>query len=554
MQLGILMRRKRDEETLRLMNDELALARDRALEANHTKSTFVANMSHELRTPLNAIIGYSEMLQEDAALLGLDDFEDDLQKIYRSGKHLLDLINDILDMTKIEAGKLEIYYDDFDVPMLIWDASQTIQPLLLKNNNHLEIECDQQLGEIRADMTRVRQVLLNVLSNACKFTKSGVIKIQVNRKKSVLGEIFCFTISDTGIGISPENLQKLFQPFNQADSSTTRQYGGTGLGLAISHRLCQMMSGDITVISELGIGSTFTICLPIDCESASKTTPKQGQTSSPSLSTTTKHPPQQIDNPQQEHPSILVIASDSMLHQSTQSYLNHLGVSIYSSSKAEEGMQLVYQILPDAIILDMQTPSMSGWEVLKELKAQPLTSGIPIILLTINDEKHENYEVGANDYLFKPIDRDRLVTIIEKYRAEQQSELSVLVIEDDSNIRAMLKRMLEKENCIVSEAQDGHDALEVMTQKIPQLILLDLMMPNIDGFEFMHLLRLRQDTPSIPIIIITAKDLTNEDCTRLSGSVQKILQKTNYSYPQLLEEIVRRLYKLGVLATNQIPQ
>ncbi|MCL1490942.1 MAG: HAMP domain-containing histidine kinase [Pseudanabaena sp. Salubria-1] len=271
------MRRKRDEETLRLMNDELALARDRALEANHTKSTFVANMSHELRTPLNAIIGYSEMLQEDAALLGLDDFEDDLQKIYRSGKHLLDLINDILDMTKIEAGKLEIYYDDFDVPMLVWDASQTIQPLLLKNNNHLEIECDQQLGGIRADMTRVRQVLLNVLSNACKFTKSGVIKIQVNRKKSVLGEIFCFTISDTGIGISPENLQKLFQPFNQADSSTTRQYGGTGLGLAISHRLCQMMSGDITVISELGIGSTFTICLPIDCESASKTTPKQGQ-------------------------------------------------------------------------------------------------------------------------------------------------------------------------------------------------------------------------------------------------------------------------------------
>ncbi len=550
MQLGILMRRKRDEETLRLMNDELALARDRALEANHTKSAFVANMSHELRTPLNAIIGYSEMLQEDAALLGLDDFEDDLQKIYRSGKHLLDLINDILDMTKIEAGKLEIYYDNFDVPMLIWDASQTIQPLLLKNNNHLEIECDLHLGGIRADMTRVRQVLLNVLSNACKFTKSGVIKIQVNRQNSVLGEIFCFTISDTGIGISPENLQKLFQPFNQADSSTTRQYGGTGLGLAISHRLCKMMSGDITIISELGIGSTFTISLPVDCESASKNPPKKGQNSLPNLSTSPMHLEQEPDNPQQSHPSILVIAGDSMLHQSTQSYLHHLGVSLYSSSDAEEGIQLVYQILPDAIILDMQTPSMSGWEVLKELKSQPLTSGIPIILLTINDEKHENYEVGANEYLFKPIDRDRLITIIEKYRTEQQSELSVLVIEDDPNIRAMLKRMLEKENCIVSEAQDGHDALEVMTQKIPQLILLDLMMPNVDGFEFMHLLRLRQDTPSIPIIIITAKDLTNEDCTRLSGSVQKILQKPNYSYPQLLEEIVRRLYKLGVLATN----
>ncbi|GBO55752.1 sensory transduction histidine kinase [Pseudanabaena sp. lw0831] len=550
MQLGILMRRKRDEETLRLMNEELALARDRALEANRTKSTFVANMSHELRTPLNAIIGYSEMLQEDAALLGLDDFVDDLKKIYRSGKHLLDLINDILDMTKIEAGKLEIYYDNFDVPMLIWETGQTIQPLLLKNNNHLEIECDLQLGEIRADMTRVRQVLLNVLSNACKFTKSGVIKIQVNRQNSALGEIFCFTISDTGIGISPENLQKLFQPFNQADSSTTRQYGGTGLGLAISHRLCQMMSGDITVISELGIGSTFTICLPIDCESISKKTLKKGQNSSSNLSTSPEPLSLETGNPQQNHPSVLVIAGDSMLHQSTHSYLHHLGVSLYSSSNGEDGMQLVYQILPDAIILDMQTPAMSGWEVLKELKSQPLTSGIPIILLTINDEKHESYEIGANDYLFKPIDRDRLIPIVEKYRVEQQSELSVLVIEDDSNIRAMLKRMLEKEHCIVSEAQDGHEALEVMTQKIPQLILLDLMMPNVDGFEFMHLLRLRQDTPSIPIIIITAKDLTNEDCTRLSGSVQKILQKPNYSYPQLLEEIVRRLYKLGVLVTN----
>ena len=553
MQLGILMRRKRDEETLRLMNEELALARDRALEANHTKSTFVANMSHELRTPLNAIIGYSEMLQEDAALLGLDDFEDDLQKIYRSGKHLLDLINDILDMTKIEAGKLEIYYDNFDVPMLVWDASQTIQPLLLKNNNRLEIECDRQLGEIRADMTRVRQVLLNVLSNACKFTKSGVIKIQVTRQNSALGEIFCFTISDTGIGISPENLQKLFQPFNQADSSTTRQYGGTGLGLAISHRLCQMMSGDITIISELGIGSTFTICLPVDCESASKKPPKQGQNPSPNLSTSPKYPPlktEKTDNSHQKHPSVLVIAGDSILRQSTHSYLQHLGVFLYSSSNGKEGMQLVYQILPDAIILDMQTPSMNGVEVLKELKSQPLTSGIPIILLTINDEKPESFGIGANEFLFKPIDRDRLITIIGKYRAEQQSALSVLVIEDDPNTRAMLKRMLEKEHCIVSEAQDGHDALEVMAQNIPQLILLDLMMPNVDGFEFMHLLRLRQETPSIPIIIITAKDLTNEDSNRLSGSVQKILQKPDYSYPQLLEEIVRRLYKLGVLATN----
>ena len=270
-QLGSLMRRKHDEEALRTMNEELALARDRALEASRTKSTFVANMSHELRTPLNAIIGYSEMLQEDAALLGLEDFEADLQKIYRSGHHLLALINDILDMTKIEAGKLEIYFDDFDVWGLVHEVSSTIQPLLIKNNNQLDVSCDQELGYIRADMTRLRQVLLNVLSNACKFTKSGKITVKVSRSFSAQGEVLVFLINDTGIGISSENLQNLFQPFTQADNSTTRQYGGTGLGLAISQRLCQMMGGNIFVSSELGMGSTFRICLPANCELASKT-------------------------------------------------------------------------------------------------------------------------------------------------------------------------------------------------------------------------------------------------------------------------------------------
>ena len=422
MQLGILIQHKRDEEALRLMNEELALARDRALEASRTKSTFVANMSHELRTPLNAIIGYSEMMQEDADLLGLDDFGQDLQKIYQSGKHLLNLINDILDMTKIEAGKLEIHYDDFDIPMLVLDVSNSIQPLLLKNNNRLEIDCDPKLGTIRADITRVRQVLLNLLSNACKFTKSGEIHIKVNRQVSIQKEYFCFAISDTGIGISSENLQKLFQPFSQADSSTTRQYGGTGLGLAISDRLCQMMGGDITVSSELGKGATFTVCLPINCEEAT-----------------------QKDH--QSHPKPLPL---------------------------------------------------------------PIPARQDLGYLSLN-------------YLFKPIDRDRLITEVAKYRLEPQSQLSVLIIEDDVNVCAMLRRMLEKENCLVMDAQDGREALEVLTNHIPQLILLDLMMPNIDGFEFIHLLRLQTNLPLIPVIIITARDLNEGDCAQLTELMQNFL-------------------------------
>ena len=552
------MRRKRDEEALRMMNEELSLARDRALEANRTKSSFVANMSHELRTPLNAIIGYSEMLQEDVALLGVEDFGDDLKKIYKAGRHLLDLINDILDMTKIEAGKLKIHFDDFNLPMLVWDTCTTVKPLLIKNNNNLEIDCDADLGDIRTDMTRLRQILLNLLSNAGKFTKSGEIKVKVTRQTlepQILdpqnldqAEYFCFEISDTGIGISPENIQNLFQAFNQVDNSTTRQYGGTGLGLAISQRLCQMMGGDIMLESELGKGSTFTVRLPVNYELAKKNL----QNLQPKRLKNSKNPYKRSDKFRGRQPSILVIDDDLTVHQYTQSYLGDLGAAIYSAFSGEEGINLAQDILPDVIILDIQMPTMSGWEVLKELKCQPLTSGIPIILLTINDEQHESYEVGANDYLFKPIDRDRLITTIDKYRADPQARLSVLVVEDDSNVRSMLKRMLEKENCIVSDAQDGHEALEIMLHQVPQLILLDLMMPNVDGFEFIHLLRLQQhmDMTTTPIVILTAKDLNNDDYIRLSGSVQKILQKSNTSPTEILAEIVQRLYKFGILTAN----
>ena len=553
MQLGSLMRRKHDEEALRTMNEELALARDRALEASRTKSTFVANMSHELRTPLNAIIGYSEMLQEDAALLGMEDFGEDLQKIYRSGHHLLDLINDILDMTKIEAGKLEIYYDDFEVLDIVREVCSTIQPLLLKNSNHLNLSYDDQpLGSIRADMTRLRQVLLNILSNACKFTKSGKINIQVSRSYSSQGEVLIFLISDTGIGISPENLQNLFQPFTQADSSTTRQYGGTGLGLAISHRLCQMMGGDIVVTSELGTGSTFRICLPANCELAGK----NAQLAIPKNLADQNHQNHQIphllSDKQKDNPSVLIIDDDPIVHELLKGYLSPLGVYTYSAFNGHEGTELAHQVLPKAIILDVQMPSISGWEVLKALKSQPLTSGIPIILLTIDDQNIEHYEIGANDYLFKPIDRDRLISTIDKYRSVSKATLSkeafsVLVIEDDWNVRSMLRRMLEKENCVVSEASDGYEGLKVISENLPQLILLDLTMPNVDGFEFIHLLRLTQGITSIPIIIITAKDLTEADSVRLSGSVQKILQKSNFSYSQLFEEIGQRLQALGVL-------
>jgi CheY-like chemotaxis protein len=321
-----------------------------------------------------------------------------------------------------------------------------------------------------------------------------------------------------------------------------------------------MMGGEIIVQSELGKGSKFSIYLPVDCEIAAKKL--SSFKSQPSLD-----PQSQLnmDNGKVTTPSILVIDDDPMVHQYTKAHLQHYGIAIHSAFSGKDGINLAHEVLPNAIVLDVQMPSMSGWEVLKELKSQLLTSSIPIILLTINeDHQYGSYEIGANDYLFKPIDRDRLIPTIEKYRSislnlvDKSEEcsvnnlpLSVLIIEDDVPVRSMLKRMLEKENCIVFEAQDGQEALERINANMPQLILLDLMMPNIDGFEFIHLLRLRYDTPSIPIIIITARDLSDTDYNRLSGSVQKILQKTNFSYGQLLEEIMDRLEKFGILTSRK---
>ncbi|MEE3719049.1 response regulator [Tumidithrix elongata RA019] len=544
--LGLLMRRKRDEEEIRIVNEELALARDEALEANRTKSAFVANMSHELRTPLNAIIGYSEMLQEDADDLGLEDFRDDLQKIYTAGKHLLSVINDILDMSKIEAGKMEMFVERFDVLSLVNDTVNMIHPLLEKNANTLVLDYDRQVNIMESDVTRLRQSLFNLLSNACKFTQKGTIAIQVQREVDSDRAWINFSVKDSGIGISPSQLERLFHPFTQADSSTTRQFGGTGLGLAISQRLCRMMGGDIFVESELGKGSVFRIRLP----------------EQPNKSVTS---PMLIAAPEtvKSLPSILVIDDDLVVHQLLERALGKMGLFVYSAFEGKDGVKLAQEIKPSAIILDVMMPSMNGWEVLTALKADPDTASIPVVMLTIMDDRDCGYTLGATDYLIKPINRDRLISTVNKYRSleivSNQSNLKgskilpnsekpcILVVEDDANVRQMIVRMLEKENCRLLSAKDGYEALEIVSQVSPQLILLDLMMPEMDGFEFINRLRQQRDIPQMPIVVVTAKDLSQEDKLRLGGTVQKILQKGAHSCPQLIDEITLLLDKYGVL-------
>ena len=493
--------------------------KSRQLEAaDRHKSEFLANMSHELRTPLNAIIGYSEMLQEDAADLGAAQFTDDLKKINAAGKHLLELINAVLDLSKIEAGKMELYLESFDVATLVRDIAAVIQPLAAKNSNRLEMRCPDEIGTMWADLTKVRQALFNLLSNACKFTDRGTISLAVARKVMDGQDWIEFSVNDTGIGMTPEQLTRLFEVFSQADAATTRKYGGTGLGLALSRRLCRMMGGDVTVESEAGRGSTFTILLPALVAEIVE------QPAAPAAPT---------DRVTSGVGTVLVIDDEAAVRDLMQRFLAKEGFRVVTAAGGEEGLRRARELRPDAITLDVMMPGMDGWAVLSALKADPDVADVPVIMLTIVDDRNLGYALGASDYLTKPIDRDRLVTVLKQHRRDRP----VLVVDDDAGLRQLLRRMLEPEGYAVVEAENGRVALERLRDVSPSVVLLDLMMPEMDGFEFVAELRRHEAWRAIPVVVITARDLSRDDHERLNGYVQKILQKGEHGRDQLLAEV-----------------
>jgi signal transduction histidine kinase/DNA-binding response OmpR family regulator len=524
------LKRKREAELLReemleqehrarveleAKNRDLSQAREAAESANAAKSQFLASMSHELRTPLNAIIGYSEMLQEEVADLGQERLMPDLDKINGAGKHLLSLINDILDLSKVEAGKMTLFVEEFDVSKLIREVESTVQPLVSKNGNNLVVNCPREIGTMRTDQTKLRQVLFNLLSNASTFTEKGTISLEVSTTSPESG--FRFVIRDTGIGMTAEQLAKLFQPFTQADAGTSRKYGGTGLGLALSRKFCELMGGTLEVQSEPGAGSAFTVMLPV-------------------------HAPEE-DRPVKRNPSpvtdrlrtdVLVIDDDPNVRDLMQRFITKEGFLVTAAASGDEGIELARKLRPSVITLDIMMPGRDGWSVLNALKADPELSTIPVVLVTITDDQNMGFALGASDYVPKPIDWNRLLAIIGKHHS---ANALALIVEDDANTREMLERNLRKHGWQTGVAANGIDALARVSGRTPSVILLDLMMPEMDGFEFMQALRQRDDGRDIPVVVITAKELTEEDRRRLNGQVIRVLQKGAFHTEELLEEL-----------------
>jgi len=485
--------------------------------ASQHKSQFVASMSHELRTPLNAIIGLTEMMVTNAARFGTEKAAEPLKRVHRAGQHLLGLINQVLDLSKIEAGKLELNPESVSLAPLIDEVVGTARQLAQQNKNNLVVEAQEKLGVLTVDPMRLRQILLNLLSNACKFTSQGEVKLRV-RKVADGRNWVEFAVADTGIGMTPEQQAKLFEEFTQADSSTARRYGGTGLGLAITRKLARMMGGDVTVASEPGKGSVFTVRLPAGPDPVAK------------AATNGSRPP--------GNDCVLVVDDDATARELIAEQLKAEGFSVVTAAGGLEGLKLAKDLRPIVITLDVMMPDLDGWSVLAALRQDADLAEIPVIMITILDEHRRGVALGAAGYLTKPIDRERLHRMVSRFRAPARPT-RVLLVEDDKDQRDRLRGWLDGEQWVVQETANGREALTRLQADKPDVILLDLMMPEMDGFAVVAALQKEPRWRDIPVIVITARDLDAKDRERLNSGVQSVLVKETFRPADLVERIRR---------------
>ncbi len=520
-------------ERLQREVEERRVAEERALEASRAKSAFLANMSHELRTPLNAVIGYTELIQEDLSLgdedleaLPLQSIQSDLAKVHRAAKHLLALINDILDLSKVEAGKMDLHVDEFDLAELIDEVVDTVRPLVAQNGNRI-VNAGGGPTLLAADRTKLKQVLLNLVGNAAKFTEDGQItlgaaSVEVNGADGVR-----LDVADTGMGIPADKIDRLFEPFTQADESTTRRHGGTGLGLTICKRFCEMMGGYVRVDSEVGRGTTFSVFLP----TAEPAGLSEGSSVlwNPALNA-------QLHADDADGPTVLVIDDDPNVHELMRRFLGPRGFRVFSAFHGDQGLEQARELRPDVITLDVMMPGKDGWSVLSSLKSDAVLDNIPVVMITMIDDKSIGYALGASDYLVKPIERDRLIKVLSRFHPARGGR--ALVVEDEADIRDVIARHLERAEWSVQTAPNGRVALEMLDDERPDVVVLDLMMPEMDGFEVAEIMRQEPRWQDIPIVVVTAMDLDDAEHERLQNSVERILSKKVSSIDQVIMEVL----------------
>jgi signal transduction histidine kinase/CheY-like chemotaxis protein len=503
-------------ENVRLF-DEIQDKSRRLEMASQHKSQFLSSMSHELRTPLNAIIGLTEMMVTNAVRFGTEKAQEPLRRVHGAGTHLLGLINQVLDLSKIEAGKLELTRESVNLARLVDEVIGTARQLAEQNKNRLIVEGQDALAPLTVDPMRLRQILLNLLSNACKFTKGGEVALRL--RKVVDGRNWIeFTVSDTGIGMTPKQQAKLFEEFTQADSSTARQYGGTGLGLAITRKLAQMMGGDVTVASEPGKGSIFTVRLPAGADTLRRgSIGLEGSESSGA-------------------DCVLVIDDDATARELIADNLKMADFAVVTAAGGLEGLKLAKELRPIAITLDVMMPDLDGWSVLAALRQDAELAEIPVIMVTILDEQRRATALGAAGYLTKPIDRHTLQRMIARFRASARPT-RILLVEDDELQRERVREWLAGEQWMVQEAAEGREALAMLQADKPDVILLDLMMPEMDGFQVVAALQKEPLWRDIPVIVITSLDLDAKDRERLTSGVHSVLVKETFRPAELVERI-----------------